>query len=459
MATTKIWSIRDSLSRVVDYAENPDKTENPNYNNAEIQGLYDVMNYATNERKTEMQYYVSGVNCVPQIAREQMIMTKRQYGKDGGIVAFHAYQSFKPGEVTPDKAHQIGIELVNWLWGDRFQVVVATHLNTNCVHNHFVLNSVSFVDGKRYNDCKKTYRDFRRLSDQICREHGLFVIDNPKPTHTPRNIYFAEKAGKPTMYNIMREDIDAAIRQSMTRKQFGAALRAMGYQLNFDPNRKYHTIKMPDAPHPTRLATLGENYTEDAIDRRILENQHAQRPIMQIQPQIRRFTLIGSFEKKTKKITGFRALYLHYCYLLGVIPKDKPRWEPLHPRLKMELMKVRQYSEQLRFLAQYKIDTDDQLNNFISEAETKIQSLTSERTGIYNKLRRCTEPDKITELKFVRDGISKQIGNYRKELKIAKSLFKNTDKIRKNIRLEKELQKQISARQEGEIKQKREYYR
>lgn len=169
MATTKIWDIRDSLSRVVDYAENPDKTANPAYSEQELQGLYDVMNYATNERKTEKQYYVSGVNCMPETARRQMLMTKRQFGKEGGIVAFHAYQSFKPGEVTPDTAHQIGVELATKLWGDRFQVIVATHLNTNCVHNHFVLNSVSFLNGKRYNDCKRTYREFRSLSDEICR--------------------------------------------------------------------------------------------------------------------------------------------------------------------------------------------------------------------------------------------------------------------------------------------------
>ena len=137
MATTKIWSVKNSLSSVVDYAEDPTKTENPHYNETEIQGLYDVMNYAANEHKTEMQYYVSGVNCIPDIARQQMIIAKKQYNQEGGIVAFHSYQSFSPGEVTPDLAHKIGVELANQLWGDRFQVVVATHLNTNCVHWRF----------------------------------------------------------------------------------------------------------------------------------------------------------------------------------------------------------------------------------------------------------------------------------------------------------------------------------
>ena len=258
MATTKIWSICDSLSRVVDYAENPDKTANPNYTEPELQSLYDVMNYAADNRKTEQKHFVSGVSCMPESARQQMIMTKQRFGKEGGVVAFHVYQSFKPGEVTPNIAHRIGVELAEKLWGDRFQVVVATHLNTNCVHNHFVLNSVSFVDGKRYNDYKRTYRLLRETSDRICEAYGLSVIENPNPAHTPRSIYFAEKAGKPTLYNIMRADIDDAIQQSMTRKQFRAALRAMGYLLNFDPNSKYHTIKTPGATHRTRLKTLGE---------------------------------------------------------------------------------------------------------------------------------------------------------------------------------------------------------
>jgi len=438
MATTKIWSIRDSLSRVVDYAENPEKTENPNYSDTEIQGLYDVMNYAADEHKTEMQYYVSSVNCVPEIACEQMIMTKRQFNKEGGIVAFHAYQSFKPGEITPDKAHQIGIELATRLWGGRFQVVVATHLNTNCVHNHFVLNSVSFLDGKRYNDCKKSYKAFREMSDQVCCECGLSVIENPSPTRTPRSIYFAEKAGRPTLYNIMREDIDSAIRQSMTRKQFGVVLRVMGYKLNFDPRCKYATIKMPDAPHPTRLKTLGDNYTEEAIDRRILENQCAQRPIAHTQPKIKWYRFVGNYSS-AQKITGLRALYLHYCYLLGVIPKSKPRREPLHPRLKAELIKLRQYSEQIRLLSKHKIDTAEQLQDFISATEEKSRSLISERTGVYNKLRRCTDPEQIRELKSARGELSGQIAQCRNELKSANGVLGNMGKVKENIKLEREM--------------------
>lgn len=150
MATTAIWKVKGSLGRVVDYAADPDKTTE--FTREDLQGLRDVMDYTTQNYKTEEQRYVSGINCIPAIARDEMQIVKRQFGKESGIVAFHGYQSFAPGEVTPEQAHEIGLELAKRLWGDHFQVVVATHLDREHIHNHFVLNSVSFVDGKKFND-------------------------------------------------------------------------------------------------------------------------------------------------------------------------------------------------------------------------------------------------------------------------------------------------------------------
>ena len=171
--------------------------------------------------KTEKQHYVSGINCSPDIARQQMIMTKKRYGKEGGNVAFHGYQSFSPGEVTPNLAHQLGLQLAQELWGERFEVIVATHLDKNHVHSHFVLNSVSFKDGKRYNSCKAAYKLMRETSDRICLEHGLSAIENPQyGNKTPRNIWLAEKDGRPTMYYIIREDVDMAIQEAFLQKDF-----------------------------------------------------------------------------------------------------------------------------------------------------------------------------------------------------------------------------------------------
>ena len=158
MAVTKIWSIKGKIDKVLSYVSNPEKTE---YTDDELQGLRDVMNYAMQDYKTEKQHYVSGINCDPDMARQQMTETKRRFDKLDGIVAFHAYQSFSPGEVTPELAHKIGVELAEKMWGDRFEVIVATHLDREHIHNHLVLNSVSFFDGKKYNGCKESYRQLR----------------------------------------------------------------------------------------------------------------------------------------------------------------------------------------------------------------------------------------------------------------------------------------------------------
>jgi hypothetical protein len=181
MATTAIWDVRGWLGQVVHYVENPKKTENPNFTNADIQGLRDVMNYTMQDYKTEQQFYVSGINCMAETARQEMLMVKKQFGKESGIVAFHGYMSFAPCEVTPDLAHELGMKLAQELWGDRFQVIVATHLDKKHIHSHFVLNSISFIDGKRYNDSKGTYNLMKQTSDHLCREYGLSIIEHPKP--------------------------------------------------------------------------------------------------------------------------------------------------------------------------------------------------------------------------------------------------------------------------------------
>ncbi len=270
MAVTKIWNVKDSLRRIVDYAMNPEKTANDRILQHD---LTQVLHYAENADKTDHFCYVTGINCIPETAAAQTAMTKQRFGKVGGNVAFHAYQSFKPGEVAPEQCHQIGVELAQRLWGSRFEVVVATHLNTGCLYNHFVLNSVSFLDGKRYNDCNESYYKFRAMSGAICRKHGLFVIEEPYGTKIPRSVYLAEQTDRSTCYSLMRQDIDDAIHRSFTERFFYAGLRRMGYLVRCQPNRKYNTLQIPGTKYPTRFKTLGERYTEDAIRERILQNQ------------------------------------------------------------------------------------------------------------------------------------------------------------------------------------------
>ena len=173
MATTSIWSVKGWLGKLLIYAENPEKTLNPNFyprkdlSEQERQGLDDVIDYAVQQGKTTkidtddenvsvIQRFVSGVNCSASTARDEMIAVKRRFGKENGVVAYHGYQSFAPGEVNPQTAHEIGLKLAQKLWGNGYQVIVATHLDQEShIHNHFVVNTVSFKDGKRYHRTEK----------------------------------------------------------------------------------------------------------------------------------------------------------------------------------------------------------------------------------------------------------------------------------------------------------------
>ena len=148
IATTGIWKIEKRLDNVIDYTTNIEKTINSDYGKDSYYDLHNVIDYVEADYKTEKQFYVSGVNCNPKTALEEMTITKEQYGKAGGILGFHAFQSFAEREVTPEQCHAIGVRLAEEMWGDRFEVVVSTHLNTNHYHNHFVINSVSFKDVK-----------------------------------------------------------------------------------------------------------------------------------------------------------------------------------------------------------------------------------------------------------------------------------------------------------------------
>ena len=165
MATTSLWRVMGQLDRTIRYAMNPEKTEE----------LENVMDYVMNQDKTEddisMARYVTGLNCDPDIAHMEMMAVKQRFGKLGGTVAYHGYQSFAKGEVTPAQAHAIGVKLAEQLWGDRHQVVVTTHLDKDShLHSHFVVNTVSFVDGRKYHRSKKDYKKMQQISDDLCRE-------------------------------------------------------------------------------------------------------------------------------------------------------------------------------------------------------------------------------------------------------------------------------------------------
>ena len=225
MAVTKIWAIHDSVSRVVDYSTNPSKTK--------LSDLEQVLLYAADKEKTldegEQQYAVTGIGCRAESAAREMAAVQRRFGKAGGNVAYHAHQSFKTGEVTAEECHRIGVETARRLWGNDRQVLVATHFNTGTYHNHFVVNPVNMWTGKKLEAKYEVYYKLRDMSDRVCKEHGLSVVKNPQRHKTARSVYFAEKDGEPTRYNLMRRALDEALTISSSWTELSAVLRKKGY--------------------------------------------------------------------------------------------------------------------------------------------------------------------------------------------------------------------------------------
>ena len=433
MATTKIWAIKGNLRSLVDYVENPEKTMAAA--DADMKDLFNVLDYATNSDKTEQKLFVSGVNCLPEIAIQQMVITKKKFGKTDKILAFHAYQSFKPGEVTPEQCHEIGIKLAEEMWGDRFQVVVATHLDKSHLHNHFALNSVSFRDGGKYNSCKAATQRLRDMSDKLCREYGLSVIENPGKS-PPRMIYLAEKNGEPTRYNVFRQAIDRAIEGAVTKQQFEFALRLQGFEMKL--SGKHWTIKMSGDSRATRLYRLGVNYTGPAITKRILDSHLNKKRVFYPKPKptLNTGRLMGSFQR-VKKHRGWRALYYYYMYRMGVLPKDKPRL-PSHPILWEDVRQLRKYSEQIRLLVRNKIDTSEQLQAFREKTQSRMDDLISQRTHIQNKLRRAKAPEAIETLKVEKTTLTEHIALLRRSLRAAAEIEERTAQMKEKLAIIRE---------------------
>lgn len=419
MAITKIWPVKDSLNRVIEYAQNVDKTENPDFLNSD---LYQVLHYAANENKTkfERQYYVTGINCAVETAGQQMQITKERFGKTGGTLAHHACQSFKPDEVTPEECHAIGVKLAQKMWGDKYEVIVSTHLNTNCLHNHFVINSVSFFAGKKYNERKAEYQRLRDTSDALCREHHLSVIENPVKRKRSQGLYQAEKRGELTRYALYRSDIDEAIERSMTMKEFYDYLRRKGYQIKGKVDSC--ALKLPHYPRFTRFKTLGEAYSVLRIQDQIYRQrgpevrEKSKEPILFFVPTPKKLQIedILGFGEEYRKL---RNLYRFFCYQLGIYPKNKGQVS-MSPIIKEEVRRMEEIAQQTIFLCKNQIDTYEQLKEKQKEIQTEMDGLLNQRKKLTNKMRRAGPEEKEVLSQRKRE-LTSQISVLRKDLKLA----------------------------------------
>lgn len=420
MATTAIWSIkRRSVRELLLYCMNPDKTN--------------------------QCQYVSGVNCNPQTANEEIRLVKQQFGKMDGILAFHGYQSFRPGEVTAEQAHKIGVELVQRLWGDRFQVLVCTHTDRAHIHNHFVLNSVSFLDGGKYNDCKHTYTHMRNTSDKICREFALSVIESKTPNRTKQYAeWSAEQDGKPTMKSIIQEDVDQAIKKAFTEKQFFQILIAQGYDIK---RGKDITLRLPGRENGMKLKrNLGEDYSIEAIRRRIIyHDKELYKPMPKAKP-FRPYRYKGRL-RNCRKQTGYRALYFCYFHRLKKAAAGQLTKKQTYYLYREDILKLDSISAEARLLSLHHIDTADQLNAYRAEQSEHIQSLAGQRKQLYNKIRHSQDSQFVSEIKSEISTLSEQIKKIRREVHLCDNIAVRSGYLKPDMQSKKNKEREEKNRE------------
>ena len=366
MAYTSVIPVR-RLDRAVKYVMNKEKTT--------AVSLQDALDYAANRDKTEQSCFESSYACTLETAFADMHQTKERWHKLGGVQGYHLVQSFAADEVTPELAHRIAKELADRVLGGRYEYVIGTHLNTGHIHSHIVWNSVSCVDGKKYRSNYKSYvTEIRAVSDELCRKYKLSVIDTENSNHVakPYAEWLAEKNNHPTWRTAIRQDVDEAIQQSLTWRQFLNALERKGYEVRM--GRKYPVLRPPGKERFVRFKTLGKRYTPEAIQTRILYPR-SYRPYVENQPTIQHGRL-RSGKKPCRKLTGLRALYYRYLYELGALPRKPSRSSYA---VRQDAYKLDQRIRQMEFLSKHNIDTLAQLETHRQTLQTEIGQLLTKR--------------------------------------------------------------------------------
>lgn len=377
------------------------------------ENLRSILGEAMNRDRTEQDLFQSALGCTLESPFADMLAVKAQWRKLGGVEGYHLVQSFAPGEIAPELAHQIGLELAQRLLGGEFQAVVSTHLNTRCVHNHIVWNSVSLVDGRKYRSNEKSYyTQVRRISDELCQKYGLSLIQ-PGRTGQPGRPYAqwqAEREGKPTWKTPLQRDVDEAIDRSLTWRQFLREMEGRGYAFHFD--RKYPTLTPPGRQRPVRLKTLGWKYTPEGIRRRILA------PKRTPAGKNRRYRLRGKLPPPLK---GLQALYYSYLYKMGAFPR-KPRYPSYAVR--QDIRNLDKRIQQMEFIFRNHIEDRGQLRKMQSQAERQIQELAAQRKKLYRTNPGCPESK----------AIGAEITKLRKTVRLCKAVEEHSLQMEERLR-------------------------
>ena len=429
MAYTSVIPVR-RLDRAVKYVMNKEKTT--------AVSLQDALDYAANRDKTEQSCFESSYACTLETAFADMRQTKERWHKSGGVQGYHLVQSFAAGEVTPELAHQIAKELADRVLGGRYEYVIGTHLNTGHIHSHIVWNSVSRIDGKKYHSNGKSYvMEIRAVSDELCRKYKLSVIDTENSNHVakPYAEWLAEKNGQPTWRTAIRQDVDEAIQQSLTWRQFLNALERNGYEVRM--GRKYPVLRPPGKERFVRFKTLGKRYTPEAIQTCILYPQ-GYHPYVENPPTIQHGRL-HSGKKPHRKLTGLRALYYRYLYELGALPRKPSRSSYA---VRQDAYKLDQRIRQMEFLSKHNIDTLEQLETYRKALQTEIGQLQTKRKQL----------PKTDDVQSQHESVNTVLKKLRQEERLCRKIAEHSIEVQQHLtearrdRAEQQKQEQERAR-------------
>ena len=416
------------MKEIIDYAENPDKTTDPKYLEED---LYNALRYAENDDKTDQRLFVAGINCPKQRAYEAMMAVKRRFGKTGGMVAWHGFQSFVTGEVTPEEAFEIGKETARRMWGDKYQVVVTVHLNTDNLHCHFVVNPISFIDGSRFQNKIYNHRRLREISDEVCRERGKSVLEHSNfYGGKSRGVYWAEKNGHTTHRDMLAKDVEYCLSVSYTRKTFYQQLRGLGYEI--DETRM--SIKGKGWERAIRLRGLG--FTDEVIDRRLNRNySYGYSFVGQVWnthlPKKNKSVLLTSIAHELgcqiEHSHDVAEIYIDLLFLIIIealrAVKEIKNAVIMSVELRHQVKDLQQLIYDHNFLREADIHTLPQLDRYIEKTKTQIQELERERSLLRNKIRRETDPEVLADNRTQRSKITKNhIEPLRKNLKWAQKI-------------------------------------
>ena len=386
-----------------------------------------VINYAKNGEKTENGILVTGINCLPDIAYNQMTLTKKCYHKEDGRLGYHIIQSFKENEVSPEQCNKIGVELANELWGDKYQVLVCTHTNKNNVHNHIILNSVSFIDGSKYHNSNVEIALLKQTNDDICRKYGLSVIETKRALKEKeigkcRIANYNRNSGK---MNLIKNDIDEAIKNTNKYQDFVNVLVQKGYYIKKSNNTL--SISTPYFNRNIRLArAFGEDYTLDNIKNRIYYKNYEYEANNNKIYKIKIYDGV-KINSELLKISSFYRLYVHYLYVFGELP-PKIQYEEKTTEYYKEINKFHKLADELDIINNNNLNTIEDVQNLKTSYLDYMKDLKVEKEKhmkLYNQIN--NEKDKII-LKSKLDKLTEKINVLNSKIQTCRRIIKKFEK-------------------------------